>query len=65
MLWAIAWWALNLSFGAFKLVVVGYHLGFKFLKLVVVGHCLVGFELEFEAFEACGLEPLNLVGLWA
>jgi hypothetical protein len=50
-LWATAWWVLNLSFEAFKLVVVshclvGLNLGFKFLKLVVVGHCWVGFELE-------------------
>jgi hypothetical protein len=68
LLLAIAWWALNLSYEAFK--------------LLVVGHCLVGFELELLkpsslllwaiawwalnlSFEVCGIVPLKLVGLWA
>ena len=57
----------------------GLELGFKSLKLVVVGHCLVSFELELWilevcccgpllgglwTFEACELYPLKLVDLW-
>ncbi len=61
LLWATAWWALNLSFEA--------------LKLVVLGHYLVGFELELWSLQACCcgllfggfwtliLMPLKLVGL--
>ena len=41
-------WSLNVV----SYLLVGLNLGFKSLKLVIVGHCLVGFELKLWSLQA-------------
>ena len=62
LLWATAWWALNLSFEAFKLKCCGLE------PLKLVGLWVwdsEAYRLVELVFEVCGLELLKLVGLWA